>query len=356
MEYLSRLLKTLQQDPNFNYHPRCEKLNLVQFSFADDLLLFCRGDVLSVQMLFNCFKEFSEASGLKANLEKSSIYFGGVPMADQESILELTGFTRGELPIRYLGVPLSTKRISVNQCKPLLDKMLGRISTWTTKYLSYVGRVQLIKSVLFSIQTFWARIFLLPNKIIQMIEAICRRFLWTEGVEVSKKALLAWEKMCYPRSAGGLNILDILQWNRAAVCKLLWNLRKKKDKLWVKWLHIYYGKGRSMWGLVAGNASWVVRKILKAKVYLENVGIQEQDLIQMEKFSIKKVYVILRGPFQKVPWRKVVCNNFGAAKWIFILRLIICEKLLTRDKLATWGITDDTICPLCNHEDESIAH
>ncbi|XP_059306286.1 uncharacterized protein LOC132057689 [Lycium ferocissimum] len=76
----------------------------------------------------------------------------------------------------------------------------------------------------------------------------------------------------------------------------------------------------------------------------------------MEKFSIKKVYVILRGPFQKVPWRKVVCNNFGAAKWIFILRLIICEKLLTRDRLATWGITEDTICPLCNHEDESIAH
>lgn len=26
---------------------------------------------------------------------------------------------------------------------------------------------------------------------------------------MSKKALLAWDRICYPKSAGGLNILDI---------------------------------------------------------------------------------------------------------------------------------------------------
>lgn len=55
MEYLNRLLKTLRRDPDFNYHPKCAKLHIVQLGFADDLLLFCRGDLVSVGKLFNCF-------------------------------------------------------------------------------------------------------------------------------------------------------------------------------------------------------------------------------------------------------------------------------------------------------------
>ncbi|XP_019265013.1 PREDICTED: uncharacterized protein LOC109242634 [Nicotiana attenuata] len=109
MEYLNRLLKTLRSNPDFNFHPRCDKLQIIQLGFADDLLMFCRG----------------KASGLRANLDKSSVYFGGVGKDTQLEILNVLGFTKGELPIRYLGVSLSTKRLSVMQCYPLVDKMLG---------------------------------------------------------------------------------------------------------------------------------------------------------------------------------------------------------------------------------------
>ncbi|XP_060170724.1 uncharacterized protein LOC132601667 [Lycium barbarum] len=77
MEYLSRILQKLESNPDFNFHPRCEKMNLVQLGFADDLLLFCRGDLGFAQLLFQAFKLFSESSGLIANQSKSSIYFGG---------------------------------------------------------------------------------------------------------------------------------------------------------------------------------------------------------------------------------------------------------------------------------------
>lgn len=160
------------------------------------------------------------------------MYFGGVSPGIQQQILEFLGIVKGELPIRYLGVPLSTKKLSAVQCQPLLDKMLGRITSWTAKFLSYAGRVQLLKSVLFSIQIFWSQIFLLPKNILLLIERICRTFLWTCGVEVTKKALIAWEKLCIPKAAGGLYLLNISKWNRAALCKMLWNLCKKKDKLW----------------------------------------------------------------------------------------------------------------------------
>nr|XP_016472665.1 PREDICTED: uncharacterized mitochondrial protein AtMg01250-like [Nicotiana tabacum] len=83
MEYLTRLLKTLKDNPNFNYHPWSAKLNLVQLRFADDLLLFCRCDVISAKLLYACFESFSKASGLVANQGKSSIYFGGVSSSTQ---------------------------------------------------------------------------------------------------------------------------------------------------------------------------------------------------------------------------------------------------------------------------------
>ncbi|XP_059289666.1 uncharacterized protein LOC132043204 [Lycium ferocissimum] len=136
-------------------------------------------------------EEFSSVSGLIANKDKSSIYFRGVPNEDQRRILDFLGIPKGELQIKYLGVPLCAKRISVVQYQPLLEKMLGRITSWTTKFLSYAGRMQFLKSVLFSIQVFWSQLFVLPRKVIKMIEAICRTFLWTEGIDVSKKALLA---------------------------------------------------------------------------------------------------------------------------------------------------------------------
>ncbi|KAK4343576.1 hypothetical protein RND71_036670 [Anisodus tanguticus] len=72
MEYFSRNLKKLRRIRDFNFHPKCEGLNIIQLSFVDDMLLFSRGDSWSVQMMFQCFQEFSIISDLQANIDKSS--------------------------------------------------------------------------------------------------------------------------------------------------------------------------------------------------------------------------------------------------------------------------------------------
>lgn len=70
MEYLNRSLKNLKQNPDFNYHPRCSKLDLVHICFADDLLMCCRADRISIQLMLQAFNHLSGVSGLKANIDK----------------------------------------------------------------------------------------------------------------------------------------------------------------------------------------------------------------------------------------------------------------------------------------------
>ncbi|XP_019230599.1 PREDICTED: uncharacterized protein LOC109219221 [Nicotiana attenuata] len=123
MEYLNRSLKQLKSNPDFNYHPKCAKLGIVHICFADDLLMCCRADKVSIELMMKQFEKFSTASGLQANMEKSSFYVAGISNQHKQEILEKLQFTIGEISFKYLGVPLSLKKLTISQCMPLVDRM-----------------------------------------------------------------------------------------------------------------------------------------------------------------------------------------------------------------------------------------
>lgn len=62
-----------------------------------------------------------------------------------------------------------------------------------------------------------------------ILESICRTFLWTGGVDKSKKAMVSWDIVCVPKHSGGLNLKHLVHWNKATITKLLWALKFKKD-------------------------------------------------------------------------------------------------------------------------------
>lgn len=57
--------------------------------------------------MYPVFNQFSSVSGLKENISKSSIYFGGL----NNAILDEFQFSKGSFPFKYLGVPLSSKKL-----------------------------------------------------------------------------------------------------------------------------------------------------------------------------------------------------------------------------------------------------
>lgn len=65
---------TAEAQLQFNYHRRCGKLGIIHVCFADDISISCKSNEDSIKLLLNTFKQFSEVSGLHANMEKSSLY------------------------------------------------------------------------------------------------------------------------------------------------------------------------------------------------------------------------------------------------------------------------------------------
>ncbi|XP_056685815.1 uncharacterized protein [Spinacia oleracea] len=176
----------------FQYHPRCKELKLTHLCFADDLILCCKGEFQSVYLILQAFKLFSASSGLKANQQKSSIYCHGMSNDVIQRIIDVSGFTRSQLPFNHLGVPICAKRISVAQCGMLVDKMTARIKMWSTRNLSYVARMQLINSVLLSLHMYWAQIYILPMNVLQ---EITKNGEWW-GYQLGNSASWYWKKIC----------------------------------------------------------------------------------------------------------------------------------------------------------------
>ncbi|WMV17411.1 hypothetical protein MTR67_010796 [Solanum verrucosum] len=230
MEYLSRTLHTMSQLPDFKYHPMCKKLKLTHLIFADDLMIFCQGNVDSVNRVMEALAHFYTATGLEANLEKSNVYLAGVDESVRIQILAKTGFSE---------------------------------------------------------------VFILPQSILKKVDQICRDFLWGSSVDKKKVALVAWDKVCLPKIQGVLNIKGCSNWNKASVGQLLWQIIVNKESLWVKWVHnIYMKNDTSIWTHKTPiDCSWYWRKINALKEHMQGwYNHRRYMLTQTGKYSITKSY------------------------------------------------------------------
>lgn len=109
MKYILRILQKLKETLDFNYHSKCETLKIINLIFADDLLLFARGDTRSIELLMSACNSFSLSTGLNVNPDQCRVYFGNVDDHIKQDIQNLTHFTEGPLPSNILAFPLQER-------------------------------------------------------------------------------------------------------------------------------------------------------------------------------------------------------------------------------------------------------
>lgn len=263
---LSLMLKQAAQERKFGYHLKCAKTKMTHLCFADDLLIFIDGSLESVQAVLQVLKEFELRSGLAMSMHKTSFFASGLSVEETGAIQFSTGMPLGSLPIRYLGVPLVTKKLSLLNCEVLLQQIKSKFSSWSSKALSFAGRLLLIKTVIAGINTFWCSTFILPKACVTRINSLCGVFLWKGNIESHNSARVSWETVTKPKQEGGLGIKDLSLWNKACCLKLIWLLFFQSGSIWVAWFveEVLQGDLSNLWTMVQNQRfSWQVNKLLK---------------------------------------------------------------------------------------------
>ncbi|CAA7062075.1 unnamed protein product [Microthlaspi erraticum] len=195
------------------------------------------------------------------------MFCAGVP---ETTLLEIKNrFTLDptSLPIRYLGLPLYSRKLSVSDCDPLISKIRTKMNGWTHRHLSLAGRLRLISSVITGLIGFWTQAFFLPKSVIRKINSLCSSFLWHGKLDIPIGARVSWEALSFPKSEGGLGIKLVSSWNETCGLKLLWMIFFRSGSIWVAWIRNRYLSRHSFWSLNDENPtySWMFRKILKLR-------------------------------------------------------------------------------------------
>ncbi|XP_074277699.1 uncharacterized protein LOC141601325 [Silene latifolia] len=284
MNVLSRYLRTLCAKPLVSYHPKCSRLKLNHLVFADDLMIFIRGDVPSVAAVKSTLSLFAELSGLHANIEKTNMYFGGVPHDVKEAILAATGFS---------------------------DVFLN----------------------------------LLPKEVLQKINKLCKDFFWGILPEGRRMVFKKWKDICLPWDAEGFNIKDLSTWNDALQCRWIYLLANTTEGSWVSWHQDYILQHQSIWFVQSQDSfSSSLKGILAVRdrlVALAGSITNASSLINgwcsQGKFRVTAAYSYLRGVVLAGPWTAALSHPRIVPSHKIIFSLAAQQKLATVDNLQSRG-------------------
>lgn len=168
--------------------------------YADDVMIFVTASVPNAVVMVQIFQQLQHTVSLKLNQVKPKIYFSRFA-TQKGQILQILGMEEDFLPIKYLGVPLSTDYVHANDCASLLNKVCKQIERWDSGLLSTAGRAELIQSTIVPTVLYWLLIFQILNSVLQKNEKMCADFFWS-----SKYHKIAWELLCRPKADGGIGL------------------------------------------------------------------------------------------------------------------------------------------------------
>lgn len=151
-------------------HPIIPDAPCPVLQYADDTLIFLRCSRDAVLQTKLILQIFEEATGLSINYHKTTFLPVVVPDTIASDLAAMFGTTVSSFPQPYLGLPLSTNKLSVADCLPLISSVDKHLSGWSASLLNRAGWLILSTAVLSSIPLHAMSAMSIPKIVIKAID------------------------------------------------------------------------------------------------------------------------------------------------------------------------------------------
>ena len=149
--------------------------------FADNTLLLGQKSWGNVRALRATLVIFESMSGLKMNFNKSLLVGVNIPDSWLSEATSVLSCKVGKVPFLYLGLPIGGNLQRLSFWDPIVNRIKSRLSGWNRRFLSFGGRLILLKSMLTSLPVYALSFFKAPSGIISSIESLLNFFFFWGG-------------------------------------------------------------------------------------------------------------------------------------------------------------------------------
>ncbi|GAU48515.1 hypothetical protein TSUD_244350 [Trifolium subterraneum] len=139
-----------------------DSISVSHLQFADDTLLLGVKSWANVRALRAILVLFETMSGLKVNFHKSMLVGFNISDSWLGEAASALCCKMGKIPFFYLGLPIGGDSRRLGFWDPVLTRLKNRLSGWRSRFLSFGGRLVLLKSVLTSLPVYALSFFKAP--------------------------------------------------------------------------------------------------------------------------------------------------------------------------------------------------
>ncbi|KAH9726440.1 reverse transcriptase domain-containing protein [Citrus sinensis] len=240
---------------------------LTHLFFADDCFLFFKASDKEASVMKVALTLYGAASGQRVNFDKSSISFSANTNKEVEhSICSLLGVRGTVNHGNYLGLPSFIGRSKSAVFRYIRERIWKRLQGWNQKLLSRAGKEILLKTVAQALPIYAMNTYLLPMELCREIERMMNSFWWgRKGPGSGGIIWMKWDRMCKPKTHGGIGFKRLHMFNVAMLGKQGWRLLTNPNILVARLFKArYYPNTSFAEARLGNNPSYVWRSILTA--------------------------------------------------------------------------------------------
>jgi hypothetical protein len=188
--------------------------------YADDVVIFCHPDGTEWRAVRSILGLFGHASGLHTNFAKCSVS----PISCSEEVAaEAAVVMECQLAVKYIGIPLSIRRLPGEAFQPVVDQIADKLPKWKAAMMPRAGCLTLIRAVLAAIPFHQLMVLSVNKKALKQVVKILRNFLWVGRKEANGgHGHVNWSRVSRPLFYGGLGIPDLARTATSLRVRWLW--------------------------------------------------------------------------------------------------------------------------------------